>query len=97
MSDRQPIPQWEGDLTDDCVLRVGRWVCHCECLGDHICRPHPDCPSGSTEEWNSQSWFVGVYHEGEQFYSSADPGGMITSGDQARAICEAIIRGREHE
>jgi hypothetical protein len=77
---------WEGDLDDDCSLSVGELFAHCECLADDI-----KC-SSEGEEWTIQSWFVGVYRrDGQPLFHSGEVGGMITSGEMARAIAEAII------
>lgn len=81
---------WSGDLDDDCSLRVGDWMAHVEMMGDFSAKLNGKKHRSERVEY----WYCAVYWRDEQFYNSGDAGGFICSGDQCRAICEAIIRGR---
>ncbi|MBD3674693.1 MAG: hypothetical protein HUJ26_14310 [Planctomycetaceae bacterium] len=76
--------KWTGDLNDDCILRVGDWIAHVECLGEF------DAILDGQMETLSY-WYFSVYRGSEQIYHSGDAGGFITSPDQCREICETII------
>lgn len=81
---------WDGDLDDDCSLRVGDWTAHVEMMGDFKAQLDGKGSRYTMVEY----WYCAVYFKREQFYHSGDAGGFICSGAQCRAICESIIRGR---
>lgn len=84
---------WEGDLEDDCTLRIGEFMGRAECMGECIVRETNE-KRGHTEEY----WWCAVYRDkdgtpcGDQLFHSGEPGGTIHGGDMARKIVEAIIK-----
>lgn len=86
--------RWSGDMTDDCFCEsVLGFTAHCECLGEIKCQD-----ADRKDNWKAENWFVGVYRnytppaKNEDFlFHSGAYGGMITSGEMARAIAEAIL------
>lgn len=83
--------KWNGDLNDDCTAKLGNLMAHCECLGDIICVDNSD--GSELDAWRAESWFVGVMNKKTKQYlfHSGEHGGMITGGEVARAIAEAIM------
>jgi hypothetical protein len=79
---------WEGDIEDDCTLKVGQYLAHCECLSVGLVVRDPE----TKERFKIESWFVGVYRGKETLFHSGEVGGLITSGELARGIAEAIIK-----
>ena len=82
-----PAFQWEGDLDDDCTLRVGDYVGRAECMGGVTVRG-----DDGDKPFRSEDWWCAVYRGKDQLFHSGEPGGSIHMGTMARAVCEAIIR-----
>lgn len=87
-----PVFEWEGDLDHDCSLRVGDLLAHCECLNDSIYCVAEDKELNFHENFDIESWSCAVYRGDEVLFHSGEYGGMITDGDMARGICEAIVK-----
>ena len=86
MSDRI---EWTGDLNDDCVAKWRGMTAHCEVISDYV---------GDDNEL-VDLWWCAVDREddGEDLFDSGLHGGYVTSGDLARAICEAVMRAHAVE
>lgn len=83
--------EWTGDLKDDCVARLGTLVAHCECMGDLLCR---DIDHPRDKPWPMETWYASVSDRGETIFHSSEVGGTFTTGELARAVCEAIMLAR---
>lgn len=88
---------WTGDLRDDRTLIVNGFTAHCECLCDSLRVHDTEEPSGA-DDFNVEIWFVGVYRDytppakdEDILFHSGEYGGMVTSGEMARAIAESVI------
>lgn len=84
---------WRGDLDDDCTCQVGDLAAHAECMDEIRWRSIDEKRYETAKVWYCS---VGRVDErgflvGEHLFHSGEPGGMILSGEMARAICEAII------
>lgn len=84
----EPLPEWRGDFADDCSLEHLGWHAHCELMGDGLRIKWEEIKKYEKHE----TWYCAVYFQGVQMYHSGDCGGLFTSGDQVRGICEAVIR-----
>lgn len=89
---------WTGDLEDDCFCTVGDFTAHCECLCDSL--EVNDREDRTEKPFAIEMWFVGVYRnyippakDSDILFHSGECKGMIASGEMARAIAEAILRG----
>jgi hypothetical protein len=86
---------WEGDLTDDCTCRAGNLLAHCENMGPIKWR----CVDDGRKLYDAEIWFCLVarvddqgFIVGDPIFHSGDYGGLITSGELARAISETILK-----
>jgi hypothetical protein len=86
--------EWDGDLTDNCSLRVGDLLGHCERSGTlHLNEP-PDAERESADYWHCAVDRVGPdgLAIGDPLFDNAETGGFVIGGHLARAICEAVLR-----
>lgn len=81
---------WHGDLSDDCHAEHNGMVAHCECMGDF----EADIENENGERSTLEIWFADVRRGDEYIFSTNDHAGIITSGEMARAVCEAIMKGQ---
>lgn len=95
----QPI-EWKGDLDDDCTAEHGDLFAHVECMGaGWYTSEDPDTGKPDRKDrFKTQTWWcsvsIGRGKDSVDLFNSGDCGGAFSTGGLARAVCEAIMRGR---